>query len=887
MASAGPSTIDMRELLREVQQGSGQEIPQQGAIPEVIEDPQFSRETIAEDPESPPQHAISNDTAELLDEGELLARQGAVEDALAAFNRAIALDPTCDMAWFNRGVLLEGNGDTVGARQSFAITLDINQNNGPAAANLAILLDRIGEVEEAAVWADNALHTYPGHVVLLDVLSRAGVTPTARAAQPAVEEVAAPKSQEEPKPITPSAVPEGTSVVASESEPIVSGVDLDAVVEQATNMLRSGDSSGAMELASSQLEGEGSTNAGIWRVIAGCKGKTGDFDGAIEAYNKALGIDNADAKCWHNLGVLHRRAGRSEHALTCFSTALKLDDGYVKAADSLRQLALEIGKVDIAISAWQKLLVLEPTHSSRIEFAHLLVDIGNGEATILGAMQNLPLTLPEGPELAVMALRHITDADDEAELKAMATSLAGDHIGAVALWKEMLQRESENQGYWFGLASALEAAGDLETADKCRTKARGFGVDDAQIDAANSSLAKATMVEQSTLSSEAPLPPSDTPPPAPQVPTPASDTPAPAKSGDIPWRWSENVVDQVIAEYHLDDRDELIEVAKTHDDGNRYLKRDELQSAAEQLQDAKKTWRYSDNVVAEIMDGYGLDDSTALIDAAKLHDDGNRYLNRQEFMAAARDLMMAKQMPSAGDVAVPTIELPAVEEPPVAAPAASPAVAVESGSVVPPVPPPAEETEDVISADVPELLLTPITPSPSPRSQDTEIVPNINLSDVALDATSKMESSIADIGYGSASVDADIEWYNRGLSLISEKKYREALSCLDKALKVFKDDDDMIIRILNARGNTFYYLEDYPKTIENYHQAMLINPALVSGRTLYNMGTAYAEMERYDDAIKCYGQSIPRGLSTEESALAKEQTRRCTQLRKESLRRAI
>jgi tetratricopeptide (TPR) repeat protein len=150
-----------------------------------------------------------------------------------------------------------------------------------------------------------------------------------------------------------------------------------------------------------------------------------------------------------------------------------------------------------------------------------------------------------------------------------------------------------------------------------------------------------------------------------------------------------------------------------------------------------------------------------------------------------------------------------------------------------------------------------------------------------------MESSIADVGYGSASVDADIEWYNRGLSLISENKYREALSCLDKALKVFKDDDDMVIRILNARGNAFYYLEDYPKTIENYHQAMIINPALVSGRTLYNMGTAYAEMERYDDAIKCYGQAIPRGLSTEESALAKEQTRRCTQLRKESLRRAI
>ena len=121
---------------------------------------------------------------------------------------------------------------------------------------------------------------------------------------------------------------------------------------------------------------------------------------------------------------------------------------------------------------------------------------------------------------------------------------------------------------------------------------------------------------------------------------------------------------------------------------------------------------------------------------------------------------------------------------------------------------------------------------------------------------------------------------------IIHKKYRESLSCLDKALAVFKEDDEMIIRILNARGNAFYYMEDYPQTVENYHQAMLIDPSKVSGRTLYNMGTAYAEMERYEDAIKCYEQAMPRGLNDEEMKLAQEQTRRCEQLRKELLRRA-
>ena len=130
-----------------------------------------------------------------------------------------------------------------------------------------------------------------------------------------------------------------------------------------------------------------------------------------------------------------------------------------------------------------------------------------------------------------------------------------------------------------------------------------------------------------------------------------------------------------------------------------------------------------------------------------------------------------------------------------------------------------------------------------------------------------------------------MDWYNKGLALIQDNKYREALSCFDRALASFSGNDEMVIRILNGRGNAFYYLEDYPKCIESYHQAMVINPSSVRGQTLYNMGTAYAEMERFQDAIKCFEQATPRGLSKEESKLAKEQIRRCKLLVKEQQKR--
>ena len=50
---------------------------------------------------------VAREIEELLTQGEDASRNNDIKGALSAFNKAIALDPSCDMAWFNRGVLLE------------------------------------------------------------------------------------------------------------------------------------------------------------------------------------------------------------------------------------------------------------------------------------------------------------------------------------------------------------------------------------------------------------------------------------------------------------------------------------------------------------------------------------------------------------------------------------------------------------------------------------------------------------------------------------------------------------------------------------------------------------------------------------------------------------
>jgi len=183
--------------------------------------------------------------------------------------------------------------------------------------------------------------------------------------------------------------------------------------------------------------------------------------------------------------------------------------------------------------------------------------------------------------------------------------------------------------------------------------------------------------------------------------------------------------------------------------------------------------------------------------------------------------------------------------------------------------------EEIPSADV---LLTPV--EIAPRNVEQQVNPSVDLAKAALDAAQAVTVNTPQSTGSRAIANQDVAWFNQGIQLIENKKYREALSCFDKALPAFAGNDEMIIRILNNRGNAFYLLEEYPKCVESYHQAMLIRPTEVRGDTLYNMGTAYSMMQRYKDAIKCFEQAIPRGLADDAVRSAKDQIRRCNILQK-------
>ena len=703
---------------------------------------------------------VVNQVDSLLISGEEASRSGDSKTALAAFNKAISLDPSSDMAWFNRGVLLEAQQDARGARQAFQICLDVNPNHAPATANLCILLERIGDQVGAYSMALKALDFYPGHPTIMEVKNRcqgSASTKPLESMQP-VEQIDSFDQQDVDTVVQETGLSDVNAlldeavhhdaddnqqldidelrsaaevVVATEdikdrievSQPVVQAIpdlpvvpvepemenvlDLDNMANEAKNLIQSGDAKGALALLKPHLKNEASKHPESWLIAGGAMARLDLQDHAISAIEHAQKLDPSNPKGWYNLGSLKQRKGLLQEASTCYSNALREDPSYIKAAQKWAPLAMELKDPEAYLSAATIIIAADSENPVRLELATTLIELAEGESRVLESQAGIPPTLPEGPEMAKTALELLGQGDTK--LHARAHTMANNHMESVKIWKGLIQSERNDPETWRGLSKALYAAGDNNTAEKCSIKAKEI---------------------------------------------------------------------------------------------------------------EEELGKNTDSVTVP-------DTSSTISSPNNLPETGSMEISQ-------------------GDQ-------------------------VESQ--------PAEELsqEQMMSAN--ELLSRPQIAQPEP-----ETIPNPQV-DLAKAALEVQSNSLVQEEFrnpeSNAVANQDISWYNQGVALIEAGKYAEALSCFDRALPSFANDDEMVIRILNGRGNAFYYLENYPACVESYHQAMLIKPEEVRGKTLYNMGTAYAEMERYQDSVKCFEQAIPRGLSKEEIKRTKDQIRRCNILIKE------
>ena len=156
-------------------------------------------------------------------------------------------------------------------------------------------------------------------------------------------------------------------------------------------------------------------------------------------------------------------------------------------------------------------------------------------------------------------------------------------------------------------------------------------------------------------------------------------------------------------------------------------------------------------------------------------------------------------------------------------------------------------------------------------------------------AAGKEAQEIIENTDNSPEIDANIsiEWYNKGINLLAEERGSEALSSFEKAIGgAPKEELELRVKAQAGRGHALYQMGKYGDSIRSYHTAISMDPEGVSGKLLYNMGSSYASLELFQDAVKCFIQAIDRGLDDNDRALCKKQLSRCKILAKEQARRA-
>ena len=93
-------------------------------------------------------------------------------------------------------------------------------------------------------------------------------------------------------------------------------------------------------------------------------GEKGDYDHAIEDYNRAIDLEPDYADAYHNRGVAYHQKGDYDHAIVDYDRAIELKSNYVIAYYSRGVAYGDKGDYDHAIEDYNRAIDLEPDYAS-------------------------------------------------------------------------------------------------------------------------------------------------------------------------------------------------------------------------------------------------------------------------------------------------------------------------------------------------------------------------------------------------------------------------------------------------------------------------------------------------------------------------------------------
>jgi len=405
--------------------------------------------------------------SELLDSARSYAESGNLLLAAEKYNEAVEAYPSSASAWYGLGVVQASRGMTVDAVAAFEKSYSINPEHGATAANLAVLLEssdpiRAGELARSAI-------SIVGEVDELIRISSLFPPPTTN------DEILIESARVDEELIVDS-VPVDDEVMLK-SEPVVKVdeskeddeelfiesavlIPLDELIEVARDKLRVGEAQEALDMVRPRLQGDGSRDAVLWSICGTCLSMVGNEVEAIQAMEYSISIGEDSPKTHYNLAQLLRRNGRKIDAMQSLANALLSNPAHVNSLIALGELRLEAGNAEEAVSIWKRALEHDPDN----EISRRISDLDDPEEEIEEVVE-------EEIEEVVDADVSIIDTFANRISIAREMSESGDHVGAVNMWKVLLEEDRSSAEIWNGMADALSAAGHVDRAFQCRQRA--------------------------------------------------------------------------------------------------------------------------------------------------------------------------------------------------------------------------------------------------------------------------------------------------------------------------------------------------------------------------------------------------------------------------------
>ena len=406
--------------------------------------------------------------SELLDSARSHAESGNLLLAAEKYNEAVEAYPSSASAWYGLGVVQASRGMTVDAVTAFEKSYSINPDHGATAANLAVLLEgsdpiRAGELARSAI-------SIVGEVDELIRISN--LFPP-----PAENDEALIESSQVDEELIVNSVPVDDEVMLK-SEPVVKAdepeeneeelfiesevlIPLDELIEVARDKLRVGEAQEALDMVRPRLQGDGSRDAVLWSICGTCLSMVGNEVEAIQAMEYSISIGEDSPKTHYNLAQLLRRNGRKIDAMQSLANALLSNPAHVNSLIALGEMRLEAGNAEEAVSIWKRALEHDPDN----EISRRISEFDEPEEETEEFVDEVIA------EEVVDADISITDTYANRISIAREMSESGDHVGAVNMWKTLLEEDRGSADIWNGMADALSAAGHVDRAFQCRQRA--------------------------------------------------------------------------------------------------------------------------------------------------------------------------------------------------------------------------------------------------------------------------------------------------------------------------------------------------------------------------------------------------------------------------------